>query len=133
MNIVSLAVKKTGGIQKFKVPFKNMSTYLDADIEFAFIRTQHQIDAPIPIGDSKSGVLEPIDCFSFYCQPNQMKIAADQMQILTIQIKVNAEQLLDENKIDPKMLRAPINKLLVARLKNSQVLFSFFVSLNLTD
>lgn len=92
MKIVSLAVKKAGGIQKFKVPFKNMSTYLDADIEFAFIRTQHQIDAPIPIGDIKTnGAMEPIDCFSFYCQPNQMKIAADQMQILTIQIKVNAD------------------------------------------
>jgi hypothetical protein len=36
--LISLAVKKTGGIQKFKLPFKNLSTYLDSDIEFAFIR-----------------------------------------------------------------------------------------------
>lgn len=39
--LVSLAVKKTQGIQRFKLPFKNLSTYLDSDIEFAFIRTQN--------------------------------------------------------------------------------------------
>lgn len=37
--LVSLAVKKTQGIQKFKLPFKNLSSYLDSDVEFAFIRT----------------------------------------------------------------------------------------------
>ena len=42
--LVSLAVKKTQGIQKFKLPFKNLSTYLDSDIEFAFIRTTNQKD-----------------------------------------------------------------------------------------
>ena len=36
--LISLAVKKTGGIQKFKLPFKNLSAYLDSDVEFAFIR-----------------------------------------------------------------------------------------------
>lgn len=35
-----MAVKKISGIQKFKLPFKNMSDYLDADVEFAFIKTQ---------------------------------------------------------------------------------------------
>jgi len=38
--LISLAVKKTQGIQRFKLPFKNLSTYLDSEIEFAFIRTQ---------------------------------------------------------------------------------------------
>jgi len=38
--LISLAVKKTQGIQRFKLPFKNLSNYLDTDIEFAFIRTQ---------------------------------------------------------------------------------------------
>jgi hypothetical protein len=37
--MISIAVKKTGGVQKFKLPFKNLSTYLDSEIEFAFIRT----------------------------------------------------------------------------------------------
>ena len=126
--IISLAVKKTGGIQKFKLPFKNLSSYLDADIEFAFIRTQNP-EGKTP-GEAK---MEPIDCLSFYCQPNQLKISADQSQILTVQIKVNTDLLFDESRVDPKSLKQPCNKLLVARLKNSQVLFSYFVSLNLID
>lgn len=40
--IVPLVVRKTQGVQKFKLPFKNLSQYLDSDIEFAFIRTQNQ-------------------------------------------------------------------------------------------
>lgn len=80
--LVSLAVKKTQGIQRFKLPFKNLSTYLDSDIEFAFIRTQ-------PGNVSKdlkliSNFVDPIDCLSFYCQPNQLKIAAEQISILTV-------------------------------------------------
>lgn len=62
--IVPLVVRKTQGVQKFKLPFKNLSSYLDGDIEFAFIRTQ-------PSGGE---LLEPIDCLSFFCQPNQLKI-----------------------------------------------------------
>lgn len=58
--IVSLAVKKAAGVQKFKLPFKNLSQYLDGDVEFAFIRTQKEPGAPV----------EPIDCMQFFCQPN---------------------------------------------------------------
>ena len=122
--VVSLAVKKTQGIQKFKLPFKNLSSYLDSDIEFAFIRTTNQ---------KVSSENEPIDCLSFYCQPNQLKIAADQISILTVQVKVNTDMLMNHDKIDQKMLKNPLNKLLVARLKNSQVLFSYFVSISLVD
>ena len=127
-DIVSLAVKKMTGIQKFKLPFKNMSSYLDSDIEFAFIRTQAQNQQP-----SELGLIEPIDCLSFYCQPNQLKIAADQISILTVQIKVNMDNLENSDKVDQRLVKFPLNKLLVARLKNSQVLFSFFVSLTLVD
>jgi hypothetical protein len=124
-DIISLAVKKAAGVQKFKLPFKNLSTYLDSDIEFAFIKTQQSADP--------NGRLEPIECLQFYCSPNLLKIAADQMQILNIQIKVNTDVLLDEERVEPKSLKMPINKLLVARLKNSQLLFSFFISINLTE
>jgi hypothetical protein len=80
-DVVSLAVKKASGIQRFKLPFKNLSTYLDSDIEFAFIRTaQSQFDRSQNAPPNK----DPIDCLSFYCQPNQIKIAAEQIQILTV-------------------------------------------------
>jgi len=74
--VVSLAVKKTQGIQRFKLPFKNLSAYLDSDIEFAFIRTQGSC--------SEEGFVDPIDSLSFYCQPNQLKISAEQVAILTV-------------------------------------------------
>ena len=71
-DIVSLAVKKMNGIQKFKLPFKNLSSHLDSDIEFAFIRTQQAQHS------------EVIECLSFYCQPNQLKISAEQVGMLTV-------------------------------------------------
>jgi len=76
--LVSLAVKKTQGIQKFKLPFKNLSSYLDSDVEFAFIRTQN-MNGNDQLVDPKSpdGLIDAIDCFSFYCQPNQLKINAE--------------------------------------------------------
>ena len=126
--IVSLAVKRASGIQKFKLPFKNLSSYLDCDIEFAFIRAPQQTQLS-QIGD----MLDPIECFSFYCQPNQLKITAEQIQILTVQVKVNTDTLDDETKVEQRLLKQPLNKLLVARLKNSQVLFSFFVSITLVE
>jgi len=82
---------------------------------------------------SPDGMIDAIDCFSFYCQPNQLKINAEQVSILTVQIKVNTDLLLNEEKVDQKLLKCPLNKLLVARLKNSQVLFSFFVSITLVE
>ena len=51
---------------------------------------------------SPEGLIEPIDCFSFYCQPNQLKINAEQVSILTVQIKVNTDLLLNEEKIDQR-------------------------------
>ena len=59
----------------------------------------HQNDQLV---DPKSGdgMIDAIDCFSFYCQPNQLKINAEQVSILTVQIKVNTDLLLDETKVD---------------------------------
>jgi hypothetical protein len=77
--------------------------------------------------------MEPIECLSFYCQPNQLKIQADQVAVLGVQVKVNMELLKDEERVNLKDIKKPQNKLLVARLKNSQVLFSFFVCISLVD
>lgn len=74
--IISLAVRKIGSVQKFKLPFKNLSNYLDSEIEFAFIRTSQT--------ERDAAQLQPIDCVQFHCQPNQLKITADSLQILTV-------------------------------------------------
>lgn len=55
------------------------------------------------------------------------------MQILTVQIKVNNDLLNDKTRVDQESLKAPLSKLLVARLKNSQVLFSYFISITMVE
>lgn len=63
--VINLAVKKVAGVQKFKLPFKNMSSYLDSDVEFAFIRTQSQGQQEKE--EASQFQLEPIECLQFYC------------------------------------------------------------------
>ena len=53
--------------------------------------------------------------------------------MLGVQVKVNCDLLNSEEKVNQLSMKKPQNKLLVARLKNSQVLFSFFVSITLVD
>ena len=45
-------------------------------------------------------MLQPIDCVQFHCQPNQLKINCDSMQILTVQVKVNMDLLNDKMRVD---------------------------------
>ena len=38
-NVISLGVKKNIAQQKFRIPFKNLSTSLDAELDFIFVKT----------------------------------------------------------------------------------------------
>lgn len=67
-----------------------------------------------------------------------MKIPASQQGFLNVLIKVNTIKLasLEANlpeKHFKRILSKPINKLLIARLKETGVLYSYFVSLNLIN
>lgn len=67
-----------------------------------------------------------------------MKIPASQQGFLNVLIKVNTGKLatLEESLSDKdfkKILSKPINKLLIARLKDTSVLYSFFVTINLIN
>ena len=67
-----------------------------------------------------------------------MKIPASQQGFLNVLIKVNTIKLasLEANLPEKQFKRAlskPINKLLIARLKETGVLYSYFVSVNLID
>lgn len=42
--VVPLAIKKQGGQQKFRIPFKNLSLKADADVDFSFVRIQKPAD-----------------------------------------------------------------------------------------
>ena len=67
--IIPLGVKKSVAQQKFRIPFKNLSNFQDADIEFTFVK--------IPSSEQDSN--DEVDLtqhLEFYCQPSQMKISA---------------------------------------------------------
>ena len=51
------------------------------------------------------------------------------MQVLTILIKVNCSMLNDKIGVDQETLKTPISNLLVAKLKNSHVIFSYFIGI----
>ena len=48
-------------------------------------------------------------------------------------IEVDTTKLLDPARVDQEALKKPQSKLLVARLKNSKVLFSFFLVISIVD
>ena len=131
---IPLGVKKNVSQQKFRIPFKNTSTSHDGDFDFTFVKTSSHTS------DSQSDIdledLTPL--FEFCCQPGNMKIAANQQQFLNVLIKVNLVKMneLEATKSKAKMrkiLSRPISKLLIARLKDTGVLYSFFVTINLIN
>ncbi len=129
--MIPLGVKKSGAQQKFRIPFKNLSNTLEADFDFLFVKLSQKEE------ENKDEVyLTPY--FEFYCQPGNMKIPASQQGFLNVLIKVNTVKLATleaslSDKAFKKLLSKPINKLLIARLKDTSVLYSFFVSINLIN
>ena len=67
----------------------------------------------------------------FFCQPGNLKICAGQQQFLNVLIKVNTVGLNGLEGEDKLLLDKPIRKLLIARLKETGILFSFFVTIDL--
>lgn len=133
--MIPLGVKKSGAQQKFRIPFKNLSNTLEGDFDFLFVKMTQKKENEEE--ESKDDVdLTPY--FEFYCQPGNMKIPASQQAFLNVLIKVNTVKLatLEESlseKDFKRILSKPINKLLIARLKDTSVLYSFFVTINLIN
>lgn len=109
-----------------------MSGTLDADYDFTFVKTQ-----PSPNGDLEdSELIDLTHLFEFFCQPGSLKFTPSQQQFLNILIKVNTVKLATfESTVPKKKLRRlfaqPINKLLMARVKDTAILLSFYVTISL--
>lgn len=58
---IPLVVKKQGGSQKFRLPFKDFSNCTETEIDFSFIKLNSE---------------EPsaIDCLEFFCMPANIKL-----------------------------------------------------------
>lgn len=114
-----------------------MSDYLTANLEFTFINVNEN-ESPSPSAGTFSFFkpaqkLDPLDCISFSLKKSKVKIQASETRTLTIFIEVDTMKLLDPKRVDQAALERPMTKLLVARLKNSKVLFSYFLRLHLVE
>jgi hypothetical protein len=72
-DMIPLGVKKSGAQQKFRVPFRNLSSTQDADFDFTFVKVNHNK------GEDCNEEEEDLGPYlEFYLQPGNMKIPASQ-------------------------------------------------------
>jgi hypothetical protein len=84
------------------------------------------------MGDEPDDSVDLHKYLEFYCQPSNLKLQASQQGFLNILIKVNTNRL--NNEVDPKDVSSRlVNKLLIGRLKDTNILFSFFLSINMIN
>jgi hypothetical protein len=69
------------------------------------------------------------ECMVFFCQPSVLYLSKEQ-GILNVQVKVDLEKL---NSLPREYLRRPLSKLLIARLKDTNLLQSYYVTLELIE
>jgi len=59
------------------------------------------------------------ECMVFFCQPSVLPLIGGETGILNVQIKVDLEKL---NRLPREILKTPLSKLLIARLKDTNLL-----------
>jgi hypothetical protein len=112
ISTIPLAVKKTVGTQRYRIPFKNESK-LDLELELSFLKIEHVLG------------------IDYFCIPNIMKIGAGTTGILSVLIKnIHASDTSSATedttyKSDGNIIKDP--RMLVAKIKNSQIFFSFYI------
>lgn len=89
-------------------------------MEFSFIKVSEGADALLEGEFSMNEVLE------FYCMPGTLKIPRNSNMILSMLIKVNYEKLQDLERRG-KTMKNTLLKLLLGKVKDSSVLYSFYV------
>lgn len=94
--VIPLALKNVGGLQKFRIPFKNLSDH-DIDVEYQFLEVSKAVSGPALRRQNSCGTQDS-DCQSpieFVVQPSCVKIpASTQAVMLNISAKLkNSYQL----------------------------------------
>lgn len=117
-------------MQKFRLPFKNMSQ-VDTEFEFIFIKSPKGVEG---LAFDPQTIFEHMQ---FFCQPSVLQLpgapkdgGAAQAAMLNVQIKVDTEWFKNEVPED-KVYTMP--KLLIARVKGTSLLQSFFVTVCLVN
>ena len=124
---IPLVARRRVDIQKFKLPFKNLSS-TDTDFEFIFIKSVKSNDQDQDSFESKQHAV--FECMTFFCQPAVLKVGNKAPAILNVQLKVDHAKL---NNLPEEVLNMTLTKLLVARVKGSNLIQSFYVTINLLD
>jgi len=114
--LITLSVEiKTKG-QKFRIPFKNLSLK-DIEIEFSLDKT-------------KSHSLFTVDGCEFYeCQfiffPKSMWIGSQ--QISTLELIAKVKKVRKDENVEERKKSSQVRKVIIAKIKNVDVIYSFFV------
>lgn len=123
--VIPLAVKRGEPTHKYKLPFK-LSNAMEAEFEFIFIKSSK----PKNCGETEEKQVEVFECMSFFCQPNLLPVNHESPAILNVQLKVDNEKL---DRLPPEQLKLHLTKLLIARVKGTNLLQSFYVTLRVID
>jgi len=109
---IPLAVRKNTPVQKFRLPFTTkFEVDDDKEFEFIFIKTV--------LTEDNEEMFKVFECMVFFCQPSVLRLSSTQPAILNVQLKVDVEKL---NILPKRILRRPLTKLLIARVKGTTLL-----------
>ena len=67
---------------------------------------------------------------TFFCLPAVLKVGPEAASILSVQLQINHKKL---SKLPQELLQTQMTKLLVARIKNTKLIQSFYLTINLTE
>lgn len=99
---------------------------METEFEFIFIKSSK----PKNCSEMEERQVEVFECMSFFCQPNVLPVNDKAPAILNVQLKVDLEKL---EKLPEEQLRLHLTKLLIARVKGTNLLQSFYVTLKVVD
>ena len=128
--VIPIVAKLGLDVQKFKLPFKAAcATTQETDFEFIFIKSVQ----PDPMEGSDSLEMKQyvvFDCMTFFCLPAVLKVGPNAPAVLSVQLQINVEKLA---QLPAELLQMQMTKLLVARIKNTRLIQSFYLTINLAE
>ena len=119
-NKVPLALKPTSGTQKFRIQFRNNGSK-EVEADFSFVK----------IGEQREGEFSMNEYLEFFCMPGTLKIPAKTTSILNVMVKVNMEKVRKAKQEGKLKVSRNLFKLLIAKMTDSSLLFSYFFDVTL--
>ena len=119
-NKVPIALKPVSGTQKFRIQFQNNGSK-EVEADFSFVK----------IGENKEGEFSMNEYLEFFCMPGTLKIPPKTVSILNVMVKVNMDKVDEAKKKGEKKLSRNLFKLLIAKITDSGILFSYFFDVTL--